>query len=83
MPVAYWKLAQPICSREPRDKDAPKDKEAGPRRKRSWHQGNYGLKKERSQGRDETKDGQLLGSQFPWILQRACFRPPTDLVAHW
>lgn len=23
---------------------------------------------EKNQGRDETNDGQLLGSQFPWIL---------------
>jgi len=31
LPVAYWKLAQPICSREPRDKDAPGEKKAGTR----------------------------------------------------
>lgn len=28
-----------------------------------------------SQGRDETKDGQLLGPQFPRILQRASQAP--------
>lgn len=28
IPVAYWKLAQPICNREPRDEDAPGGKEA-------------------------------------------------------
>lgn len=32
-----------------------------PQEERRWHQGNYGLKK-KSQGRDETKEGQLLGS---------------------
>lgn len=31
LPVNYWKLAQPICSREPRDEDAPGGKEVGTR----------------------------------------------------
>lgn len=31
LPVTCWKLAQPICSREPRDEDAPGGKEVGTR----------------------------------------------------
>lgn len=31
LPVTCWKLAQPICSREPRDEDTPGRKEVGTR----------------------------------------------------
>lgn len=37
--------------------------------------GNLWPKEGEEPGRDETKDGQILGSQFPWILQRASLRP--------